>query len=203
MVAWLFPFTFCLLKKFVKTKTTQMEHKQYQIEVGGKTLQAEFGLFAEQANGSATVQYGDTVILATATMSEDRREGMDFFPLFVDYEERYYAAGKIKGSRFIKREGRPSDQAILNGRIIDRTIRPLFDARMRNEIQVILTVLSIDQENDPALVAVIAASLALGISDIPWNGPVSAVRIGQKDGAFTVNPSNDALAKASANILAA
>lgn len=187
----------------MKTKTTQMEHKQYQIEVGGKTLQAEFGLFAEQANGSATVQYGDTVILATATMSEDRREGMDFFPLFVDYEERYYAAGKIKGSRFIKREGRPSDQAILNGRIIDRTIRPLFDARMRNEIQVILTVLSIDQENDPALVAVIAASLALGISDIPWNGPVSAVRIGQKDGAFTVNPSNDALAKASANILAA
>ncbi len=173
------------------------------MEISGKTLSAEFGVLAQQANGSVKVQYGDTVVLATATMSKDRREGMDWFPLFVDYEERFYAAGKIKGSRFIKREGRPSDKAVLSGRIIDRTIRPLFDKRMRNEIQVITTILSIDKENDPAIVATIAASLALGISDIPWNGPVSAVRVGQKEGAFFLNPSNNELEKFDADVLVA
>jgi polyribonucleotide nucleotidyltransferase len=180
-----------------------MEQKTFSMEVNGKTLSAEFGVLAGQANGSVKLQFGDTVILATATMSRERREGMDWFPLFVDYEERFYAAGKIKGSRFIKREGRPSDRAVLNGRIIDRTIRPLFDERMRNEIQVIATVLSIDKETDPAIAAVIAASLAIGTSDIPWNGPVGAVRIGQKDGGFILNPANDTLEQYVADILVA
>lgn len=180
-----------------------MEQKTFSMEVDGKTLSAEFGVLACQANGSARVQFGDTVVLATATMSRDRREGMDWFPLFVDYEERFYAAGKIKGSRFIKREGRPSDKAVLSGRIIDRTIRPLFDERMRNEIQVILTVMSIDKETDPALVAVIAASLAIGVSDIPWDGPVGAVRVGQKDGKLVLNPKNNTLEEYSADVLVA
>jgi polyribonucleotide nucleotidyltransferase len=180
-----------------------MEQKTFSMEVGEKTLSAEFGVLAGQANGSVRLQFGDTVILATATMSKDRREGMDWFPLFVDYEERFYAAGKIKGSRFIKREGRPSDKAVLSGRVIDRTIRPLFDERMRNEIQVVTTVLSIDKETDPALVAVMAASLAIGTSDIPWRGPVGAVRIGQKDGEFTLNPANNTLEEYAADVLVA
>ncbi|MEA2007108.1 MAG: polyribonucleotide nucleotidyltransferase [Patescibacteria group bacterium] len=170
-----------------------MELKKFSADIAGKTLSVETGLLAIQAHGSVKVQYGDTVVLATATMSKDKREEMTFFPLFVDYEERYYAAGKIKGSRFIKREGRPSDQAILNGRIIDRTIRPLFNERMRNEIQVIVTVMSIDKENDPIIAAITAASLALGISNIPWNGPVGAVRIGKIDNDFIVNPVNSQL----------
>ncbi len=178
-----------------------MDPKKFSADIAGKTLSAETGLLAVQANGSARVQYGDTVVLATATMSKDKREGLDFFPLFVDYEERYYAAGKIKGSRFIKREGRPSDQAILNGRIIDRTVRPLFDERMRNEVQVIITVLSIDKENDPVIVAVIAASLALGISDIPWNGPVGAVRVGKIDEEYIVSPTNHQLEKSEFDLL--
>ncbi len=147
------------------------------------------GDLAQQANGSATVRYGDTVVLATATMSEGMGFTRGYFPLMVDYEERYYAAGKIKGSRFIKREGRPSDMAVLNGRLVDRTIRPLFPSRMRNEVQVVITVLSIDGENDPDVLAVLAASVALSVSDIPWNGPVSAVRVGRLDGKLVVNPS--------------
>ncbi len=180
-----------------------MEQKNFSMEIEGKILSAEFGVLAGQANGSVKLQFGDTVVLATATMSRERREGMDWFPLFVDYEERFYAAGKIKGSRFIKREGRPSDRAVLSGRIVDRTIRPLFDERMRNEVQVITTVLSIDKETDPAIVAVIAASLAIGTSDIPWGGPVGAVRIGQKDGEFILNPANNALADYVADVLVA
>ena len=167
-----------------------MEQKKYTLEVGERMLEAEFGLLAGQASGSVTVRYGDTVVLATATMSKFRREGMDYFPLLVDYEERYYAGGKIKGSRFIKREGRPSDKAILNGRIIDRTIRPLFDERMRNEVQVVVTVLSIDKENDPVFTSIIGASLALGVSNIPWNGPVGAVRIGINEEQLKINPVN-------------
>jgi len=172
-----------------------MEQKKYTLDVGGRMLEAEFGLFANQASGSATIRYGETVVLATATMSKQRREGMDYFPLMVDYEERYYAGGKIKGSRFIKREGRPSDKAILNGRIIDRTIRPLFDERMRNDVQVVITVLSIDKENDPVIASIIGASLALGISNIPWNGPVGAVRMGKDDREFVINPTNGVLEK--------
>lgn len=178
-----------------------MEQKKYTLDVGERTLEAEFGLLAQQANGSVTVRYGETVVLATATMSNQRREGMDYFPLFVDYEERYYAGGKIKGSRFIKREGRPSDKAILSGRIIDRTIRPLFDERMRNEVQVVITVLSIDKENDPVFASIIGASLALGVSDIPWNGPVGAVRMGNNDDGFVINPVNGDLENSAVDLL--
>ncbi|MDD5489697.1 MAG: polyribonucleotide nucleotidyltransferase [Candidatus Moranbacteria bacterium] len=164
--------------------------KKFETEVAGRKLIVESGLFAEQANGSVTVRYGDTMVLATAVMSPSAREGVNYFPLMVDYEEKFYASGKIKGSRFIKREGRPTDEAVLNGRLIDRTLRPLFNQQMRNEVQVIVTVLSIDQENDPALVGAIAASTALTISDIPWNGPIAAVRIGEKDGQPVINPKN-------------
>jgi polyribonucleotide nucleotidyltransferase len=161
-----------------------MTKKEYSLDLGGKTLTAEFNDLADQANGSVIVRYGDTVVLATAVMG-DLRDG-DFFPLTVDYEERFYATGRILGSRFMRREGRPSTEAILSGRVVDRTIRPLFNQKMRNEVQVVLTTLSIG-EDDPDIIAVIAASLALGTSDIPWNGPVSSVRIG-KNQDWLINP---------------
>ncbi len=164
-----------------------MNKKEYSVEIGGKTLTAEFNDLAEQANGSVTIRYGNTMILATAVMSKNAKETGDFFPLTVDYEERFYASGKILGSRFIRREGRPSDEAVLSGRIVDRTIRPLFDHRLRHEVQVVITVLSID-EDDPDILGVIGASLALGASDIPWNGPVSAVRVGITKSGMVINP---------------
>ncbi len=166
-----------------------MEVKSFSTDIGGKKLSVEYGRMAKLASGSVAVSYGDTVILATAVMGKNAREGMDFFPLYVDYEERLYAAGKIKGSRFIKRETRPSDEAILSGRLIDRTIRPLFPEGMRNEVQVIITVLSVDGENDADIPSIIGASLALGISDIPWAGPVAAVRIGKVENKIIINPS--------------
>jgi polyribonucleotide nucleotidyltransferase len=166
-----------------------MKKKTYSLEIGGKTLTAEFNDLVERANGSVMLTYGNTVILATAVMSKKDKEGAGFFPLTVEYEEKFYASGKILGSQFIRREGRPSDEAILSGRIIDRTIRPLFDQHIRREIQVVITILSID-EDDPDVLGVLAASLALGVSDIPFNGPVSAVRLGKvKDVAdYIVNP---------------
>ncbi len=159
------------------------------MEWGGRTLSVEVGRFALQANASCTVRYGDTVILATATMSKNTRDGIDFFPLMVNFEEKLYAAGKIKGSRFIKREGRPSEDAILSGRLVDRAIRPLFDPEVRNDTQVILTALSYDGENDPQIPAMIAASIALSISSIPWEGPIGGVRVGLVDGKWKINPS--------------
>jgi polyribonucleotide nucleotidyltransferase len=161
-----------------------MKKKEYSIEIGGKKMTAEFNDLADQANGSVMVRYGNTVILATAVMGDEKNG--DFFPLTVDYEERFYATGKILGSRFVRREGRPSTEAILSGRIVDRTVRPLFDQRMRNEVQVVVTTLSIG-EDDPDIVSVIAASLALGTSNIPWNGPVSAVRI-SRNSDWHINP---------------
>ncbi|MEK7612735.1 MAG: polyribonucleotide nucleotidyltransferase [Patescibacteria group bacterium] len=154
-----------------------MQTKSFSTEIGGKTMTAEFTDLAEQAHGSVLLRYGNTAVLATAVMSMKTRDDIDYFPLTVDYEERYYAAGQILGSRFIKREGRPSEAAILSGRVVDRTIRPLFPQHIRNEVQVIITVLALDQE-DPDQVAVNAASLALATSNIPWQGPVAAVRIG-------------------------
>ena len=167
-----------------------MAAKKWSLQIGGRALEIETGLLAKQANGAVTVRYGDTVVLATATMSKNASRIGGYFPLMVDYEERYYAAGKIKGSRFIKREGRPSDEAILTGRVVDRTIRPLFNPRMRNDVQVVVTVLSIDGENDPAIVSMIAASTALSISNIPWAGPIGAVRVGRINGEFILNPVN-------------
>ncbi|HDO23760.1 MAG TPA: polyribonucleotide nucleotidyltransferase, partial [bacterium] len=155
-----------------------MKKKKYSADFGGKKLSVEISDLAEQANGSVLVRYGETTVFAAAVMSKHKREGLDYFPLTVDYEEKFYAAGQILGSRFMRREGRPSEEAILASRLIDRTIRPLFNKKIRNEVQVIVLALSIDDKNDPDIPAVIAASLALGISDIPWGGPVGAARIG-------------------------
>jgi len=165
-----------------------MEPQKFETELGGRKLSIEVGRFAGQAQGSCTVQYGDTLILATAVKNEKIREGVDYFPLMVDYEEKLYAAGKIKGSRFIKREGRPSTEAVLSGRLIDRSIRPLFDNTVRQDVQVILTILSVDQKNDPDILSLIAASAAVAISPIPWEGPIAGVRVGQIEGEWVLNP---------------
>jgi polyribonucleotide nucleotidyltransferase len=166
-----------------------MQKNTYSTEVGGKTVTAEFSDLTVQASGSVIVRLGETAVLVTAVMSEEEKTGMSYFPLSVEFEEKFYAAGQILGSRFMRREGRPSDGAVLSGRIIDRTIRPLFDHSIRNEVQVIVTVLAMG-EDDPDVLGIIGASLALATSDIPWEGPVGAVRIGRKKetGELIVNP---------------
>ena len=165
-----------------------MQKKEYSLEIGGKTLTAEFNDWADQANGSVLMRYGNSTVLATAVLS-GRESDKDYFPLTVEYEEKFYAAGAILGSRFMRREGRPSDEAVLSGRVVDRTIRPLFPKGLKREVQVIITVLSIE-DYDTDILAVNAASLALATSDIPWSGPVSAVRIGLKEESseLIVNP---------------
>lgn len=166
-----------------------MQIKKFETNFGGKKLSVEISDLADQANGSVLVRYEDTAVFATAVMGKNKREGLDYFPLSVDYEERFYAAGQILGSRFMRREGRPSEEAVLSGRVIDRTIRPLFDKRIRNEVQVTILILSIDTKNDSDIPAIIAASLALGVSDISWGGPVGAVRMGYDEGQnLLVNP---------------
>lgn len=161
--------------------------KKFQYKLAGRDLIVTIGKVAEQANGSCLIQYGDTVVLATATASKKPREGIDFFPLSVDYEEKLYSVGKIPGG-FIKREGRPSEKAILTSRLIDRPIRPLFPDGYRNDVQVITTVLSVDQDNSPEITAMIGSSIALSISNIPFNGPTGSVHLGLIDGKFIVNP---------------
>jgi len=162
-------------------------HRVYRTELGGRQLTIETGKYAKQLHGSVTVRYGDTLVLVTAAMS-DSTSPMPFLPLTVEYEERHYAVGKIPGS-FMRREGRPGTQATLNARLIDRQIRPLFPKQLRNEIQVIATVLSADQVNDPAPLAAIGASAALAISDIPWAGPTACCVVGYHDGQYVLNPS--------------
>ncbi|HLD76465.1 MAG TPA: hypothetical protein VI874_05565, partial [Candidatus Norongarragalinales archaeon] len=162
--------------------------KHFETQWGGKTLSIEVGKYANQANGSCLVRYGDTIVLGTAVMSAQKREGLEFFPLMVEYEEKLYAAGRIKGSRFVKRPGRPTDEAVLTARFVDRAIRPLFDDRLRNEIQIVLSVFSFDEENDPDIAALIAASCALHISNIPWEGPIASIRVGQVEGERVINP---------------
>jgi polyribonucleotide nucleotidyltransferase len=159
----------------------------FESEVGGRRLVIETGKLAGQAGGAITARYGDTVVLVTACTSEQPREGVDFLPLTVDYEERLYAAGKIPGG-FIRREGRPSQEATLAARLTDRPLRPLLPKAWRNDIQLIITVLSADQENDPDILAVIGASAALSISPVPFSGPVSAVHIGYINGEMVLNP---------------
>jgi len=163
------------------------ELKRYTTNVGGKTVSIETGQLAQQAGGSVTVRLGDSIVFAAATMSKEPKEGQDFFPLTVEYEERMYAGGRIPGS-FFRREGRPSEDAILVARLTDRPIRPLFSQDMRNEVQVILFSLSADADNSLDILAINAASAALIISDIPWGGPVGAVRVGRIDGQFVINP---------------
>ena len=161
--------------------------KIYELDFYGKKLSFEVGRVAKQANAAVLARHGDTVILVTTVLAEKAREGLDFFPLLVDYEERYYAAGKVPGG-FIKREGRPSESAILSGRMIDRSIRSLFPEWMRHDVHVVATVMSVDQKNPANILGINGASLALAISDIPWNGPIGAVRIGCIDGKLVVNP---------------
>ena len=155
-----------------------LQRKEFSAEIAGKKLTIEVSALAEQANAAVLAKYGETVVLATAVMGRKDVE-LDYMPLKVDYEEKFYAAGKIIGSRYVRREGRSSEEAILAGRLVDRTIRPLFDGRMRRDIQVVVTVLQIDEENDPEFVGLLGVSTALYISDIPWNGPVAGVRVAQ------------------------
>ncbi len=166
-----------------------MENKEFNLTIGEKTLSVKIDHLAEQANGSVFVRLGDTMVLATATMSCSDLKDLDFFPLMVEFEEKYYAVGKILGSRFIRREGRPSDESILTGRLIDRALRPLFPKDLKREVQIIVDCYSFDEENDPDVPALLAASLAVGISDIPFNGPVAPVSIVKKGGGFLINPS--------------
>lgn len=163
------------------------------FEIGGRTLTLETGRFAQQANAAVLASYGETMVLATVVSSAPKAE-LDYFPLSVEYIERLYAGGRIKGSRWVKREGRPSDEAILTARLVDRSIRPLFPKGYKNEVQVTVTVLSVDGENDPDILGILATSAALAISNVPWNGPIAAARVGwiapqeDKQGHYLVNP---------------
>src|SRR3972149_1278566 len=159
----------------------------FERSLGGRALSIQVGKFAQQANGAVAVQYGNTVVLVTACASSEPREGIDFVPLTVDYEERLYAAGKIPGS-FIRREGRPTEEAVITSRLIDRSLRPLLSKEFNNDIQVVATVLSVDQENEPDICALIGALAALTLSDIPFFDPISAVHIGYINDVLVVNP---------------
>ena len=164
-----------------------MDFKAYSMELGGRTLTLEFGKYAEQASGATFVRYGDTCVLVTATVAETPRPGIDFFPLSVDFEEKLYSVGHIPGS-WNRREGRPAEKAILTSRLIDRPLRPLFPKGMRHDVSVVATVMSVEQDNIPDIPAMIGASAALSISEIPWAGPIGAVNIGYVDGEYIVNP---------------
>jgi len=168
--------------------------KTFSMELAGRTLTVETGKLAQLANGAALIRYGDTVIMSTATASSTPRDGIDFFPLSVDYEERLYSVGKIPGG-FIRREGKPSEKAILTSRVIDRQIRPLFPKDLRNDVTVINTVMSVEQDNSPEVAAMIGASIALSISDIPFNGPTGGVVLGLIDNEVIFNPNEEQRAK--------
>ncbi|QIB26143.1 polyribonucleotide nucleotidyltransferase [Caloranaerobacter azorensis] len=177
-----------------------MEERVFEYTLAGRKLSVSIGKVAEQANGACLVRYGDTVVLVTAVASKEPREGIDFFPLSVDFEERLYAVGKIPGG-FIKREGKPSEKAILTSRLIDRPIRPLFPKGYRNDVQVIATVLSVDQDCTPDIVAMIGSSIALSVSDIPFNGPTGSVSVGLINGEFIINPTSEQREKSIMNLI--
>jgi len=164
-----------------------MKKEKFKLELNGRDLIVEINNLAEFANGSVLVSYGETVVLATCCLSQQNKDN-DFFPLSVEYEEKFYAAGRISGSRYLRREGRPSDDAILTARLIDRAIRPRFPKEIKGEVQVVITVLAWDGQNDPGILGLLAASLSLSISNIPWLGPIGAVRIGKTDNNFILNP---------------
>lgn len=178
-------------------------NKKWTLDWGGRELTLQTGQYAGQADAACTCRYGDTEVLATVMESSSIRDGVDYFPLMVDFEERLYAAGKIKGSRFVKREGRPTDEAILTARMIDRAIRPLFDSVSRQDIQVVLTVFSIDEDNDPDVPAMIATSCALAISQLQWKGPIAAIRVGLNGGEYVLNPSYNARLTSSMDLVVA
>jgi len=177
--------------------------KSFQGEWLGRPLSIRTGKLAKQADASVLVQYGETVVMATVVEAKNEREGVDFFPLMVEFEEKLYAAGIIKGSRWVKREGRPTDQSILTGRMIDRSIRPLFDSESKKDVQVIITVLSVDGENDHDVVSLIAASAVLSISGLKWNGPIGGIRVGLIDGQFVFNPTYEQQALSSLDLIVA
>ena len=162
------------------------EKKVFELEFAGRKLIVEHGELAKQANGAVLVRYGDTVVLSTVTASKEPKD-LNFFPLQVGYEERLYAVGKVPGG-FIKREGRPTEHAVLSGRLIDRPIRPLFPEGFRNEVQVINYIMSVDHDCSPEMTAMFGSSLALMISDIPFNGPIAGVHVGRTNNQFIVNP---------------
>ena len=166
-----------------------LKKKQFSMEYAGRPLTLEVSRIAEQASAAVMGSYGDTTVLATVVMGEKDKES-SYFPLTVDYEERFYAVGKILGSRFMRREGKASEEAVLSGRVIDRTIRPLFNQAMRRDVQVVITILSLDEEEDLDFLALLSASTALAISDIPWAGPVGGVKIVRKEGKVLINPKN-------------
>ncbi len=177
--------------------------QQFTTQLGESKLILETGKLAQLASGSVTLRLGDTVVLATAVVSPTPREGIDFFPLLIDFEEKFYAAGKISGSRFVKREGRPSEDAILSARLIDRPLRPLFPKGFYNDVQVVVTVLSADVMNDPDILGITAASCALMQTGIPFKGPVAGIRIGQIDGEFIINPTYEQRGKSELDIVIA
>ncbi len=166
------------------------EHKIFEMELAGRTLTVEVGRLAEFANGNCLVRYGDSMVMVNTTKSQKPRDGIDFFPLSVDYEEKLYSVGKIPGG-FLKREGKPSEKAVLTSRLIDRPIRPLFPKGFRNDVQVVATVLSVDQDCTPDIVAMIGSSVALSISDIPFDGPTGSVLVGLVDDEFVINPNSE------------
>ncbi len=170
-------------------KKMQFDERVYKTTLGGRELVVETGKLAQLANGSCLVRYGDTAVLVTVTASAKPREGVDFFPMSVDFEERLYAVGRVPGS-FLRREGRPSEKAILAGRLIDRPIRPLFPKDMRNDVALVCTVMSVDYDNAPEIAAMIGASIAISISDIPWKGPISGCVVGYVDGQYVINPTS-------------
>ena len=169
-------------------------YKIYETELAGRKLTIETGKMASLANGSVLVRYGDTVVMVNVTASKEPKDGIDFFPLSVDFEEKLYSVGKIPGS-YSKREGKPSDKAILTSRAIDRPLRPLFPKDFRNDVVVVATVMSVDQDNSPEVAAMIGASAALSISDIPWGGPTAAVNVGLVDGEIIINPTEEQKSK--------
>jgi polyribonucleotide nucleotidyltransferase len=177
--------------------------KVFSREWLGRTLTIKTGKIALQADAAVWVQYGETVVQATVVQAKTEREGIEFFPLMVEFEEKLYAAGIIKGSRWIKREGRPTDQSILAGRMIDRAIRPLFASGDNRDVQIIITTLAVDQENDHDIVAMIAASAALAISGLNWNGPIGGIRVGLIDGKFVFNPTYIEQAKSTLDLIVA
>ena len=162
-------------------------YKTFKTTFAGRELMVETGKVCGLANGSCWVHYGETVVMVNVTASAKPREGVDFFPLAVDYEEKLYAVGKIPGG-YLKREGRPSEKAILNSRVVDRPMRPLFPKDMRNDVAIVMTVLAVDPETQPEIIAMIGASIAVSISDIPWNGPIGGVWLGLVDGEYVINP---------------
>lgn len=179
-----------------------MKKISQSIEIGGRLLTLQTGDFAGQADAAVLGRYGDTMVLVTV-VSSPAKESLDYFPLDVEYVERLYAGGRIKGSRWVKREGRPSDEAVLKGRGIDRSIRPLFPADYRNEVQVAVTILSVDLENDPDVLSLITTSAALTLSSVPWGGPLGAIRVGFKEGSYFTNPVNGEIEYSEMNLVVA